>query len=129
MFMLLTACGEKQEYEQAVLAQFKLDKDVIDYKIDPNVMTKCVVSNSEGKMPGTMSLDPYRRKAYTNYTKMLQLNSSSDPKKMLEELRVDFGSAKKLSDAHSNYTESVVDCLSDLVSSSEQSSIKENEKK
>ncbi|MEY4209706.1 MAG: hypothetical protein RLZ92_84, partial [Pseudomonadota bacterium] len=57
---------------------------------------------------------------YRNYVKMLQLNKSADPKKTLDELRVDFGSPKGLADAHANYAESVMECMSGLVTSEEE---------
>jgi hypothetical protein len=71
-------------------------------------------------MPGIFAYDPKRMTAYRNYTKMLTLSSSKDPKKTLEELRTDFGSAKELAEAHSNYTESQMDCLSALIGESEE---------
>ena len=42
---------------------------------------------------------------------MLTLAQSADPKKTLEELREGFGSAQKLMEARSNYTESELECL------------------
>jgi len=92
-------------------------------------MSECVVQTSAGNMPGLIPIDPERRTAYRNYAKMLKLNSSSDPKKTLEELRADFGSPKALADAHSNYTESVVECMSGLVTSTEPELTQEEQKK
>ena len=43
----------------------------------------------------------------------------TDPKKTLDELRTLFGSPKALADAHANYAESVVQCLSGLVTNEE----------
>lgn len=117
--MLLIGCSEKQEYERIVFEQMKSDKDVKDYNIDPEAMSKCVVETSSGKMPGLMAFDPKRKDAYKNYSKMLELNKSEDPKKTLEELRVAFGSPKALSEAHANYAESIVDCMSGMVTSTE----------
>jgi hypothetical protein len=48
------------------------------------------------------------------------LNTSGDPKKTLEDLRNDFGSPKALAEAHANYAESVVECLSGLVTGEEE---------
>ncbi len=118
--LALAGCAEKQEYEQAVLEQMKVEKDIKDYKIDPETMTDCVVTTTSGNMPGLFALDPERRTAYKNYTKMLQLSSSKDPQKTLEELRADFGSPKELAEAHSNYTESMMECISGLVTNTEQ---------
>jgi hypothetical protein len=56
---------------------------------------------------------------------MLTLSKSADPKKAIEELRNDFGSAQALSDAHNNYTESLMECYSAVISESEES-VKEN---
>lgn len=117
--LVLAGCAEKQEYEQTVLEQMKVEKDIQDYKIDPEQMTNCVVSTSSEKMPGFLPFDPERANAYKNYTKMLQLNRSEDPKKTLDELRNAFGSPKNLADAHANYTNAMVECLSGLVTSTE----------
>ncbi len=110
--LLLSACADKASYQQAVLEQMQVEQDVKDYKIDPEYIAKCVVDTSSGKMPGLFAFDPARMTAYRNYAKMLTLSKSQDPKKMMIELRSDFGSAKGLAEAHSNYTESVVECIS-----------------
>lgn len=119
--LLLPACADKKQYEQAVLEQMQKEQDIKDYKITPEYMTKCVVDTSAQNMPGIFSLDPNRLTAYRNYTKMLTLTNSPDPKKAIEELRNDFGSAQALSDAHNNYTESVMECYSAVISETEES--------
>jgi len=119
MAVSLVGCSEKQQYEQAVLEQLKKEKDVADYKIDLNEMTECVVKTSSINMPGLFLADPQRLVAYKNYAKMLSIKNSSDPKKTIEELRVEFGSPKALADANANYTESVVECMSGLITSTE----------
>ncbi len=118
-FYFLIGCSEKEEYEQTILEQMKAEKDVVDYKINPQTMTDCVVSTSSGKMPGLLPIDPERRQAYKSYIKMLTLNKANNPTKVLDELRTEFGSPKNLSEAHSNYAESVVNCLSGLVTGAE----------
>ncbi len=117
--LLLPACADKNQYEQAVLEQMQKEQDIKDYKITPEYMTKCVVDTTSQNMPGIFALDPKRLMAYRNYTKMLTLTKSADPKKTLEELRTDFGSAKDLADAHTNYTESLMECYSAVISESE----------
>jgi hypothetical protein len=119
LLLTVMGCAEKTEYEQTVLEQMQMDKDIKDYKIEPEMMAKCVIHTSTDKMPGLFAYDPERLKAYKNYTKMINLNNSSDPKKLLEELRTDFGSPKELATAHSIYTESVVQCMEGLVTSEE----------
>lgn len=118
--LLLSGCADKKEYEETVLQQMQMEKDIKDYKLSPERMAKCVVDTSSSKMPGLFDLDPQRMMAYRNYTKMLTLTSSQDPKKTLEELRNAFGSAKELADAHTNYTESQMDCLSALIGETEE---------
>lgn len=123
--LLLPACADKNQYEQAVLEQMQKEQDVKDYKIPPEEMTKCVVDMTSDNMPGIFAFDPKRMTAYRNYTKMLTLSKAEDPKKTLEELRNDFGSAKDLADAHTNYTESLMDCLSVILIKSEESAKEE----
>jgi hypothetical protein len=118
--MLLSGCADRKEYEETVLQQMQMEKDIKDYKLSPERMAKCVVDTTSNNMPGMFPFDPKRMTAYRNYTKMLMLSSSTDPKKTLEELRNDFGSAKELAEAHSNYTESQMDCLSALIGESEE---------
>jgi negative regulator of sigma E activity len=118
--LLLPACADKKQYEQAVLEQMQKEADIKDYKITPEYMTKCVVDTTAQNMPGIFAFDPKRLMAYRNYTKMLNLTKSADPKKTLEELRTDFGSAKDLAEAHTNYTESLMECYSAVISESEE---------
>lgn len=120
ILLLVMGCADQQQYEQAILEQMQLEKDIKDYKINPEEMSKCVVSKSSTKMPGLFPFDPIRAATYKNYVKMLQLSKSSDAQKALEELRVDFGSPKGLADAHANYAESVMECMSGLVTGEEE---------
>ncbi|MFI3199636.1 MAG: hypothetical protein QX196_15080 [Methylococcaceae bacterium] len=124
--LLLPACADKNQYEQAVLEQMQKEADIKDYKITPEFMTKCVVDTTSQNMPGIFAFDPTRLTAYRNYAKMLTLTQATDPKKTLEELRTDFGSAKDLAEAHTNYTESLMECYSAVISESEKA---EKEKK
>jgi hypothetical protein len=123
--LLLTACADKNQYEQAVLEQMQKEQDIKDYKLAPEDMTKCVVAQTSEKMPGIFPFDPTRLTAYRNYTKMLSLNTPKDPKAttdqktVMDQLRTDFGSPEELAKAHSNYTESVVECYSVVISKSE----------
>ncbi|MEI6066540.1 MAG: hypothetical protein WCP96_04330 [Methylococcaceae bacterium] len=117
--LLLPACADKNQYEQAVLEQMQKEADIKDYKITPEYMTKCVVDTTSQNMPGIFPFDPARLTAYRNYAKMLTLAQAADPKKTLEELRTDFGSAKDLAEAHTNYTESLMECYSAVISESE----------
>ncbi len=117
---LLSACAEQDQYEQAVLAQLKNDKDITDYHIDPERMASCVVDTSSQKMPGAFPLDPERKKAYLAYAKMVDLKTSQNPEQVMKDLRTEFGSAQELSNAHSNYSESILNCQTAMISEGEQ---------
>ena len=119
--LFLTACADKQQYEQAVLEQMRTERDLKDYKIEPEYMTECVVDLSSKEMPGAFPLDPVRLTSYQNYAKMLSMSSTPDNEKQqkIKELRSIFGSPKDLVAAHANYTESVMNCLASIIMESE----------
>ena len=56
--LLLPACADKNQFEQAVLEQMEKEVDIKDYKIAPEYMTKCVVEKSSLNMPGVFAFDP-----------------------------------------------------------------------
>ncbi len=116
---LLTACADKNQYEEAVLAEMKTEQDLKDYKLEPQEMTDCIVDLSSKKMEGIFPFDPNRLMAYRNYTKMITVTQSKDPKQTLIELSKDFGSPKALMSARSNYTESIADCLAAVIMKTE----------
>ena len=76
--LLLPACADKNQYEQAVLEQMQKEADIKDYKITPEFMTKCVVDTTSQNMPGIFAFDPTRLTAYRNYAKMLTLTQATD---------------------------------------------------
>lgn len=117
--LLMTGCTEKKEYEQAVLTQMQTEQDLKDYKIEPEHMTECVVDLSSKSMPGVFPYDPVKLTAYKNYSQMLSMSTTADKEKKLDELRSLFGSPKELAQAHANYTESVMNCLSSIIMESE----------
>jgi hypothetical protein len=107
---VLVGCSEKEAYEKALLEYAQKDQDTKDYNIAPEEMAKCIFETSSENMPGFAIYDPYRRLTYERYVKMLSANKATDPKKAFEELKTLFGSPKKLGEAHSNFTESVMEC-------------------
>lgn len=113
--LFLSACADKQQYEQAVLTEMQAEQDVKDYEIDPEKMAECVVDLSSKAMPGVFDLDPDRLLAYQHYTKMLSMGTTKDKQKLLEELRSSFGSRSALAAAHKNFAQSVLDCYSAII--------------
>lgn len=59
--------------------------------------------------------------AYKHYTKMLSMDTAADTdkKRIFDELRTDFGSPKALAAAHTNYTESMMNCMGSVLMKSE----------
>lgn len=110
--LTLAACSEQNEYEQTVLELISNDPDIKSYHLDPEVVTECIVELSSKKMAGFAPFEPLRKDAYKGYTKMIALKKSEDPEKVLKELQESFGSARGLADAHRNYSESYLECIS-----------------
>ncbi|MCK5924643.1 MAG: hypothetical protein KAG10_01980 [Methylococcales bacterium] len=127
--MLLLSCSDQKQYETAILTEMEQEKDLKDYKIDPQEMTTCVVDLTSKKMPGLFPFDPMRMEAFQNYTTMLTLTKSKDPKKTLADLASSFGSPKALQQARINYTENVGNCLASLIMKSEAALLEEAENK
>jgi hypothetical protein len=120
--LLLNGCSEKNNYEAAVLAELQQEKnsqDPKDYSVPVEKMADCIVEKSSDNMPGLFAFDPDRLTAFRNYTKMLTLPQSADPKKTMEELRNDFGTPKDLTTARSNYIESEMECLALFMANTE----------
>ncbi|MEI6744695.1 MAG: hypothetical protein WCL34_01955 [Methylococcaceae bacterium] len=112
--LMFTGCSDKNNYNAAVLAELSRDQKVEgakEYNVPQDKMADCIVEASAKNMDGIFAFDPARLTAYRNYTKMLTLTQSEDPKKTLDELREAFGSAKNLMEARNNYTESELECL------------------
>lgn len=110
--LILSACSEKEAYHEAVFMQVNSDPDIESYHLDPLSITECVVDLSSKKMPGFTPFEPRRKQAYKGYTKMISLKTSEKPEEVLAELRESFGSARGLADAHRNYSESYLECIS-----------------
>lgn len=128
MALLLSGCTDKNNYETAVLEELQRDakaSDPKEYKVPLDKLAGCIVETSAKNMPGIFALDPQRLTMMRNYTKMLTLAQSPDPKKTMEELRNDFGSAKELVVARSNYTESHLECMAMFVSGNDPKPVEE----
>ena len=115
--LLLTGCfEEKDKFQQAVFEELKNDKDIKDYALDPDEMSRCVVDIASKYMPGYFSFDPQRQPIYAGYTKLIKLKSAEKPQSNLKELREIFGPGDAVASAQRNYSESVFACFQNLVS-------------
>jgi hypothetical protein len=136
MVLFLVGCSESRDkYEETVYRLFENEQDLIDYSIDPMSFSKCVVDLSGKNMSGFVNFDPRRATEYKLYSdlvnfKIITENYSSRfdktfhtmdevaPKDLLDRLKRDFGSPRGLSDAHRNFSESVLTCVQSFVSRS-----------
>ncbi|MEN8261764.1 MAG: hypothetical protein ABFS02_14565 [Pseudomonadota bacterium] len=115
--LLLTGCNEeKTAFETAVLENMQKDTDLKDYKIDPEYMASCVIDMTAGNMPGLTSFDPRRAPYYDAYTKLINMNHSQTPEATLTETAKVFGSQKEAMKAYLGYSQSVMSCISTIVS-------------
>jgi len=110
--LTLTACSDRDEYKQTIFDLVSNDEDIRSYHLDPATVTDCIFDLSTKNMPGVLPFEPRRQETYAGYTKMISLKTSKDPAKVLADLRESFGSAKALSEAHMNYSESYLECIS-----------------
>ena len=131
--LFLVGCSEsKNKYEEEVFRLFENEQDLVDYSIDPRSFSECVVEVSGKNMPGLFKFDPQRTDYYELYSdlvrfKTLTSNYSSTfnkelhtmeeltPKDLWFKLKREFGQ-KGLSDAHRNFSESVLVCMESFVS-------------
>jgi hypothetical protein len=125
--LLLIGCSdEKTQYQEHVFNLMKNDQDLIDYSLDPDEVSRCIVDLTGKKMIGPFSWDPRRAPIYKAYTNMVKLklnigrfdtqyNNEVNPKDTLDRLKLEFGSTKALSDANRNFSKSVLTCFETLV--------------
>lgn len=125
-FVCITGCGDRERYREAVLAQLKQEKDINDYKIEHNKMADCILAETSKNMKGVLDFDPIRVSEYQKYTKLLNLKTTPDPQKTLKELREEFGGAQDLANANANFSESLFECMSALVTDASESEQKKN---
>ena len=115
--LLLTGClEEKSEFQQAIFEELKADKDIADYSLDPDEMSRCVFDTASAKMPGFFSFEPQRQPIYAGYTKLIKLKTVDNPEATLKELHKIFGPGDAVAKAQRNYSESVFECFQNLVS-------------
>lgn len=115
--LLLAGCSEHKDlFQQAVKKELSNDKDLKDYELDSDEMSRCVVDTAAEKMPGLFPFDPDRMNAYKGYTKLITLKSAEKPQEVLKELQEIFGPGDAVAKAQRNYSESVFVCFQNLVS-------------
>ena len=117
---LLSACAEKNQFEQAVLEQMQQEQDVKDYHLDPQRMAQCVIDMTSRNMPGFLPIEPRRKNYYIGITKLITLKESDNPGKELQEARGYFDSPKDAMQAMMNYSQNIMECLAALIAETDE---------
>lgn len=109
---LLAGCASKEQtgLKEALIAKFKDDSDLKDYKLDPEPIAECVVRQITETLPGFAG-DPRRDRFFEAYVHFVNVNSPNDAEKAITDSAELFGSAKKAREAATSVTEHVMVCM------------------
>lgn len=109
---LLAGCSSKEKttLKEALLAKFKDDSDLKDYKLDPETIADCVVSEIGNALPGFAG-DPRRDQYFEAYTRFVNAKSPADAEKAVADYQHLFGSIKEARHAALSVTDHVMTCM------------------
>jgi hypothetical protein len=109
---LLSACSTKEQtsLKEVLVAKFKDDQDLKDYKLDPGAIADCVVSEISGSLPGFAG-DPRRDQYFEAYVRFVNVKSPNDAEKAITDYTNLFGSAKKAREAALGVTDYIMACM------------------
>ncbi len=111
-FLLLAGCSSKEQtgLKEALVAKFKDDQDLKDYKLDPGPIADCVVKQITDSLPGFAG-DPRRDRYFDAYVRFVNVKSPNDAEKAITDFTELFGSAKKAREAANGVTDHVMTCM------------------
>lgn len=109
---VLAGCSGKEQtgLKEVLVAKFKDDQDLKDYKLDPEPVADCVVREIGSTLPGFAG-DPRRDQYFAAYVRFFNVKSPSDAEKSIADFTELFGSAKKARDAATSVTEHIMNCM------------------
>lgn len=109
---VLAGCSSKEQtgLKESLIAKFKDDQDLKDYKLDPDPIADCVVREITDSLPGFAG-DPRRDHYFEAYVRFVNVNSPNDAEKAITDYTELFGSAKKAREAANGVTEFVMNCM------------------
>jgi hypothetical protein len=109
---LLVGCSSKEQtgLKEALIAKFKDDQDLKDYKLDPEPIADCVVKEIADTMPGFAG-DPRRDRYFEAYVRFINVNSPRDAEQAITDYTELFGSAKQAREAATSVTDHVMSCM------------------
>lgn len=109
---VLAGCSTKEQtgLKETLVAKFKDDQDLKDYKLDPEPIADCVVREITDSLPGFAG-DPRRERFFEAYARFLSVKSPNDAEKAITDYTELYGSAKKAREAANGVTEFVMNCM------------------
>ena len=116
--LALTGCSTKEQsgLKEALIAKFKDDQDLKDYKLDPASIADCVVDQIASSLPGFAG-DPRRDRFFEAYGRFVAARSPSDADKAVADYQELFGSAQKARQAATSITDHVMTCMGKAIES------------
>lgn len=111
--VMLTACGQSQEQKdlkQVLTEKFKDDSDLKDYKLKPEDIADCVVSNISQDAPPIPG-DPKRDRYFAAYTKFAAAKSPADAEQAVKDYQDLFGGLKEARAAANTVTDHIMGCM------------------
>ena len=111
--LLLTACGqskEQQDLKQILTEKFKDDSDLKDYKLKPEDIAECVVSNIAQDAPPIPG-DPKRDRYFAAFTKFAAAKSPTDAEQAVKDYQDLFGGVKEARAAANSVTDHIMSCM------------------
>lgn len=113
---LLIGCTskEKTSLKEALVAKFKDDADLKDYKLDPETMADCVVGEISDSLPGFAG-DPRREQFFEAFVHFANTKSPADAEKAVTDYQQLFGSVKEARHAALSITDHVMTCMGKAV--------------
>lgn len=110
---ILTACGNSKEQNDLKLIltdKFKDDSDLKDYKLKPEDIADCVVSNISESAPPIPG-DPKRVRYFEAYAKFAAAKSPSDAEQAVKDYQDLFGGIKDARAAANGVTDYIMSCM------------------
>jgi hypothetical protein len=114
----LAACSTKEQtgLRETLIAKFKDDQDLKDYKLDPESVADCVVDEIAGSLPGFAG-DPRRDRFFEAYVHFVGAKSPADADKAVTDYQELFGSAQKARQAATSVADHVMTCMGKAIES------------
>ncbi|CAL1239543.1 hypothetical protein [Candidatus Methylocalor cossyra] len=109
---LVAGCSNKEQLglKDALVAKFKDDQDLKDYKLDPGKVADCVVEEITGTLPGFPG-DPRRERYFEAYARFVAVKTPGEAEQAIRDYAQLFGSAKEARAAATSITDHVMTCM------------------